>query len=83
MRNESVFLHNESVSNIRELKVMNDRRDFELTACDKNIEIRPEAVMSILVCSTAAFSFSTALMTVTLLHEKDLFLSLRQFQRIS
>ena len=24
---------------------MNDRRDFELTSSDKNIEIRPEAVM--------------------------------------
>ena len=27
---------------------MNDRRDFELTSSDKNIEIRPEAVMFIL-----------------------------------
>ena len=33
---------------------MNERRDFELIASDKNIEIRPEALMFILVCSTAA-----------------------------
>ena len=45
---------------------MNDRRDFELTSSDKNIEIRPEAVMFIFVCSSAAFS-------LLLLHEKDLF----------
>ena len=51
----SVF-HNESLSYIRDLKVMNDRRDFELASSDKNIEIRPEAVMFILVCSIAAFS---------------------------
>ena len=35
---------------------MNDGRDFELTSSDKNIEIRPEAVMFILVCSIAAFT---------------------------
>ena len=69
MRNEC-FFHNESLSYIRDLKVMNDRRDFELTSSDKNIEIRPEAVMFILVCSIAAFSL---IMPVTLLHEKDLF----------
>ena len=60
MNAKCVFLHNESLSYIRDLKVMNDRRVFELTACDKSIEIRPEAVMFILVCSIAAFSFSTA-----------------------
>ena len=42
-----MFFHNESLSYIRDLKVMNDRRDFELTSSDKNIEIRPEAVMFI------------------------------------
>ena len=29
---------------MRDLKVMDDRKDFELTSSDKNIEIRPEAV---------------------------------------
>ena len=38
---------------------MNDQNDFELTACDKNIKIRAEAVMFILVCSIASFSFLT------------------------
>ena len=54
---------------------MNDHSGFELTACDKNIKIRAEAVVFILVCSIASFSFSTANYNVTLLHEKDLFLS--------
>ena len=60
-----MFFHNESLGYIRDLKVMNDRRDFELTSSDKNIEIRPEVVMFILVCSMAAFNFSTAHKNVT------------------
>ena len=47
----SVFSQRISQLYIRDLKVLNDRRDFELTATDKNIEIRPEAVMFKLVCS--------------------------------
>ena len=37
---------------------------------DKNIKIRAEVVMFILVCSIAAFNISTAKCNVTLLHKK-------------
>ena len=55
---------------------MNDQNDFELTACNKNIKIRAEAVMFILVCSIASQFFDTCSnYNVTHLHEKDLFVS--------
>ena len=67
----------------RDLKVMNDRRDFELTSSDKNIKIRTEVVMFTLVCSIAAFNISTAKCNVTHSYIKNNICFSRLFQRIS